>query len=67
MDKVILGLIVSLIGWFMVASGLFFWNTPNMMPIGVLMIMIGIAINYFAWVIWNVKGFKYSERRANND
>jgi len=61
-DKIIIGLIVSFIGWFMIASGLFLWNMTDMMPIAFVMVVIGFVINCLAFVIWNVKWFKYSER-----
>jgi hypothetical protein len=53
LDKVIIGLITSLIGWFMVASGLFLWNMTDMMPIAFFIIVIGFVINCLAFVIWN--------------
>ncbi len=56
MNRTILGVLTSITGWLMVASGLFLWNMPNINLLGlilaVMVIIGGLALNYLACLIW---------------
>ena len=62
MNRTILGVLTSITGWLMVASGLFLWNMPNINLLGlilaVMVIIGGLALNYLAFLIWIKKGEK---------
>ena len=63
MNRTILGVLTSITGWLMVASGLFLWNMPNINLLGlilaVMVIIGGLALNYLAFLIWIKKEKNY--------
>ena len=63
MNRKILGVLTSITGWLMVASGLFLWNMPNINLLGlilaVMVIIGGLALNYLAFLIWIKKEKNY--------
>ena len=63
MNRTILGVLTSITGWLMVASGLFLWNMPNINLLGLILAVIviigGLALNYLAFLIWIKKEKNY--------